>query len=99
MKKNPVVHFEMPYGDHARVAKFYVDVFGWKMNKMGEDMGNYIVAHTTETDEKQMVKKPARPESSGFFGSLIAERSQWNAGALFGDVDGNIVGLSRINQQ
>lgn len=48
----------MPYEDSDRLAKFYGDVFGWKMNKTGEEMGNYVVAHTTETDDKQMVKTP-----------------------------------------
>ncbi len=56
MSKNPVVHFEMPYKDANRVAVFYEKVFGWKMNKYGEEMGNYIVAHTAETDDKGMVK-------------------------------------------
>jgi uncharacterized protein len=58
MEKNPVVHFEMPYGDHERVAKFYAEVFGWKMNKLGQEMGDYITAETAETDEKRMVKTP-----------------------------------------
>jgi predicted enzyme related to lactoylglutathione lyase len=58
MSKNPVVHFEMPAKDRKRVSEFYTKVFGWKMNQLGEDMGNYIVAHTAETDEHNMVKTP-----------------------------------------
>ncbi len=58
MKKNPVVHFEMPYKDAKRVSKFYVEVFGWVMNNAGTDMGNYILAGTTETDKNMMVKTP-----------------------------------------
>ncbi len=58
MKKNPVVHFEMPYKDAKRLSKFYQDVFGWDMNDTGPSMGNYIVAHTAETDENNMVKTP-----------------------------------------
>lgn len=58
MKKNPVVHFEMPTKDRKRVAEFYSAVFGWKANLLGEDMGNYITVETTETDGKQMVKTP-----------------------------------------
>lgn len=53
---NPVVHFEMPAKDRKRVADFYSNVFGWEMKQMGEDMGNYLIAQTTETDEKGMVK-------------------------------------------
>jgi predicted enzyme related to lactoylglutathione lyase len=55
-KSNPVVHFEMGYKDRARMVGFYETVFGWKTNDMGSDMGNYVVAHTTETDEKGMVQ-------------------------------------------
>ncbi|MFA6214045.1 MAG: VOC family protein [Candidatus Micrarchaeia archaeon] len=57
-KYNPVVHFEMPYVDRERAAKFYEQAFGWKMNKLGADMGNYVVAHTAETGKDNMVKTP-----------------------------------------
>jgi predicted enzyme related to lactoylglutathione lyase len=53
---NPVVHFEMGYNDRARMIKFYESVFGWKAQQMGADMGNYVVAQTTETDEDGMVQ-------------------------------------------
>jgi uncharacterized protein len=66
MKQDPVVHFEMPYGDHERVAKFYYEAFGWQMQKLGEDMGNYITAATTETDDNRMVKKPGNI-NGGFY--------------------------------
>jgi predicted enzyme related to lactoylglutathione lyase len=55
-KMNPVVHFEMGYNDSARMAKFYETVFGWKTQTMGPDMGNYVTAQTTETDENRMVQ-------------------------------------------
>jgi predicted enzyme related to lactoylglutathione lyase len=57
-ENNPVVHFEMPYEDDARMMKFYINAFGWSMRKLGEDMGYYVTAGTTETDEKMMVKTP-----------------------------------------
>ena len=57
-KMNPVVHFEMPAKDQKRVSEFYTKVFGWKMNQMGEEMGNYLLAQTAETDENNMVKAP-----------------------------------------
>jgi predicted enzyme related to lactoylglutathione lyase len=53
---NPVVHFEMGYNDPARMTKFYETVFGWKTQQMGPDMGNYVIAQTTETDENRMVQ-------------------------------------------
>lgn len=65
-KMNPVVHFEMPAKDKKRVAQFYTKAFGWKMQLMGPDMGNYILAGTAETDENNMVKTPGTI-NGGFF--------------------------------
>jgi len=66
MKMNPVVHFEMPYEDHQRLVKFYSQAFGWQMQKMDSDMGDYVTAATTETDENRMVKTPGAI-NGGFF--------------------------------
>jgi predicted enzyme related to lactoylglutathione lyase len=51
MKMNPVVHFEMPTQNPKRVAKFYTEVFGWQNTVSGPEMGNYVLATTTESDE------------------------------------------------
>jgi len=66
MKMNPVVHFEMGYKDKDRMVKFYETVFGWKGQQMGEDMGGYVVAQTTETDDQGMVKSPGNI-NGGFY--------------------------------
>lgn len=66
MKSAPVVHFEMPAKDKTRVADFYAKVFGWQMQQMGPEMGNYLMAQTTETDENGMVKTPGAI-NGGFF--------------------------------
>jgi predicted enzyme related to lactoylglutathione lyase len=55
-KMNPVVHFEMGYKNRERMVKFYQTAFGWETQQMGPEMGNYVVAHTTETDEDGMVQ-------------------------------------------
>jgi hypothetical protein len=55
---NPVVHFEMPAEDRKRMSEFYTRVFGWKTEQLGEDMGNYVLATTTEVDEKGYPKRP-----------------------------------------
>src|SRR4051812_2790942 len=71
MKTNPVVHFEMPYEDHQRLTGFYSNVFGWQMNKLGNEMGDYVTAGTAETDANKMVKTPGAinggfyPKNSG----------------------------------
>ena len=48
---NPVVHFEMPYEDRMRMAKFYESAFNWQTRMLGEEMGNYVLATTTESGE------------------------------------------------
>ena len=63
---DPVVHFEMPYENHERLVKFYTQAFGWRMQKLGKEMGNYVTAATTETDENNMINKPGAI-NGGFF--------------------------------
>ena len=62
---NPVVHFEMPYDDRQRMAQFYESAFGWQTQLLGEDMGNYVIATTTETDEQGPKKRGTI--NGGFF--------------------------------
>src|SRR5688572_270839 len=66
MKKNPVVHFEMPYENAERLAKFYNQAFGWEMNNLGSQMNDYVTATTSDVDENQMVKAPGTI-NGGFF--------------------------------
>ena len=69
---NPVVHFEMPASDRKRASTFYSNVFGWNMEETGPEMGNYLLATTTEVDENRMPKTPGQI-NGGFF-----EKSQEN---------------------
>jgi predicted enzyme related to lactoylglutathione lyase len=70
---NSVVHFEMPYDDPARVAKFYEQAFGWQTQTLGAEMGNYVLATTTETDQSGP-KKPGAI-NGGFF----QKKTDWPA--------------------
>lgn len=64
---DPVVHFEMPAEDRKRMAQFYTETFGWKAHMLDEDMGNYTLVSTAETDEKTgMIKRPGAI-NGGFF--------------------------------
>ena len=56
---DPVVHFEMPYEDRMRMAKFYKSAFGWQTQMLGEEMGNYVLATTVETNEKGPTRRGA----------------------------------------
>ncbi len=60
-----VVHFEMPYDNADRMAQFYTAAFGWQTQMLGEKMGNYVLATTTETDERG--PKKAGAINGGFF--------------------------------
>lgn len=68
---NPVVHFEMPFDNRVRMAKFYGSVFGWQTQMLGEEMGNYVLATTIETGESGQEKPgginggfyPKRPDA------------------------------------
>lgn len=45
---NPVVHFEIETADIERAKKFYSEAFGWGIDQMGADYGNYVVVKATE---------------------------------------------------
>ena len=62
---NSVVHFEMPYDDQVRMTRFYEQAFGWQTQALGEEMGNYVLATTTETGESGPQKPGAI--NGGFF--------------------------------
>ena len=60
-----VIHFEMPYDDEARVAKFYQAAFGWNTQALGEQMGHYVLATTTQSTDGRPTKPGAI--NGGFF--------------------------------
>ena len=76
MKKNPVVHFEMPARDRKRMSEFYTQAFGWDAKQLGPEMGEYVVVQTTETDEKGMVKNPGTI-NGGFYQRTEEEGMQY----------------------
>jgi len=52
-----VVHFEIPAKDLERAKKFYSSVFGWQLEQMGPEMGNYVMARTAEVGEDRMPRE------------------------------------------
>ncbi len=69
----PVVHFEMPAEDRDRMTGFYEEAFGWKAQKLGPEMGNYVIVTTAETDAKPGA--PAGAINGGFF----LKKADWPA--------------------
>jgi uncharacterized protein len=72
---NPVIHFEMPYDNRERMAKFYGSAFGWQTQMLGEDMGKYVVATTTATDDNGP-KKPGAI-NGGFYAKQADRPAQY----------------------
>ena len=70
---DPVVHFEMPFEDRERMAKFYRSAFGWQTEMLGEEMGSYVLATTVETGEKG----PKRPGAIN--GGFYPKHPDWPA--------------------
>jgi len=70
---NPVVHFEMPYENRERMAKFYQSAFGWQTQMLGEEMGNYVLVTTVKSDAK-----PGTP-AGGINGGFYPKNPDWPA--------------------
>ena len=68
-----VVHFEMPYENRDRMKKFYETTFGWQTQTLGPEMGNYVVATTTETGQ-------AGPKNPGAINGGFYEKPTDQAG-------------------
>ncbi len=56
-----IVHFEIPAENVEKLKKFYVDVFGWKIEKAPGPV-DYWLVETVPVDEKMM---PLRPGVNG----------------------------------
>ena len=99
---DPVVHFEMPYDDADRLARFYKGAFGWKMKSMGAQMGNYMLASTCKTspdgrpEEAGMINGgffPKKPEMPAQFPAVvIAVKNIAKAMAKVNASGGNVLG-------
>jgi uncharacterized protein len=57
-----IVHFEIPATDIEKLKKFYIDLFGWTMEKYPGPTTYYLVG-TVPVDQKTMM--PIRPGVNG----------------------------------
>src|SRR5215204_5211951 len=76
----------MPYEDRDRMVRFYEKVFGWKAQKLGPEMGNYVLVTTAETDVK-----PDAPRGA-INGGFWQKRSDWPA-----QVPALVIGVADIS--
>lgn len=70
---NPVVHFEMPYRDRERAARFYAAAFGWQVQMLGPEMGEYMLVTTAVADAR-----PGAP-AGAINGGLFPFKPDWPA--------------------
>ena len=74
-----VVHFEMPYDERERMAEFYKSAFGWQTQMLGENMNNYVLATTTDSDDNGPKNPgainggfyPKKPDWPGQYPSIV----------------------------
>jgi predicted enzyme related to lactoylglutathione lyase len=64
---DPVIHFEMPAEDSERVRRFYENAFGWQTTPLGPEVGGFVLAFTTETDEETRIPKKRGAINGGFY--------------------------------
>lgn len=70
----PVIHFEMPAKDIARVQTFYENVFGWQVTPLGPEMGDFTLAVTIDTDETTRMPKKRGAINGGFYPRTKADQ-------------------------
>jgi predicted enzyme related to lactoylglutathione lyase len=81
---NRIVHFEIEATDQQRAKNFYAQAFGWEMQQMGEDMGNYVVVVTGDPKEPGGI-------NGGIFRSPTGAQKELNAFSC-------VVGVDNVDQ-
>ena len=70
---NRVVHFEIHADDVERAKKFYTGLFGWEMQQMGSEYGDYVVVVTGPGPDEIAAGKVTM-ENVGINGGLMKRR-------------------------
>jgi predicted enzyme related to lactoylglutathione lyase len=81
---NRIVHFEIEATDRQRAANFYSKAFGWQMQQMGPEMGEYIVVTTGDPKEPGGI-------NGGIFGTAPGAAKELNGYSC-------VVGVDNIEQ-
>jgi uncharacterized protein len=70
-----VVHFEMPYRDRERAARFYNAVFGWTHQMLGPEMGDYMLVTTAPPGERPGL--PPQASMGAIHGGFFPFKPDW----------------------
>jgi len=81
---NRVVHFEIEATDRERAKTFYAQAFGWQMQQLGPDMGQYVVVTTGDPKEPGGI-------NGGIYGSPDGATKEMNGFSC-------VIGVDNIDQ-
>ncbi|SDS56702.1 hypothetical protein SAMN04488543_1969 [Friedmanniella luteola] len=87
-----VVHFEIPAADLDRAQRFYSSTFGWEIQRVPMDGGEYLAVTTTPVDEQTQEPR----ESGGINGGLVQRDGPLVTPVLTVDVEAIDVTLEEI---
>jgi|SRR5215211_7579778 uncharacterized protein len=91
-----VVHFEIPADDVERAKNFYGSVFGWELQTLQMDQGEYTSVRTTAVDEQTQL-----PTDPGAINGGMYRRTEQapSAPVITIDVDAIDDALKQIEDQ
>ena len=90
-----VVHFEIPADDVDRAKEFYGSIFGWQLQTMQMEGGEYTIAMTTPIDEQSQL--PTEPGAIN--GGLMRRDEHTPTPDITIEVDAIDDALQRIESQ
>jgi hypothetical protein len=90
-----VVHFEIPADDVDRAKEFYGAIFGWQLQTMQMEGGEYTIAMTTPIDEQSQL--PTEPGAIN--GGLMRRDEHTPTPVITIEVDAIDDALQRIESQ
>lgn len=90
-----VVHFEIPADDLDRAKNFYGSVFGWELQTMPMEGGEYTSVKTTDVDEQTQL--PTEPGAIN--GGMFVRDERLTSPVITIDVDGIDDALKQIEAE
>ena len=90
-----VVHFEIPTDDLDRAKSFYGSVFGWELQTVPMNEGEYTSVKTTDVDEQTQL--PTEPGAIN--GGMFVRNEQVTSPVITIDVDGIDDALKQIEAE
>jgi predicted enzyme related to lactoylglutathione lyase len=96
MIMSKVVHFEIPADDLDRAKSFYGAVFGWELQTVPMNGGEYTSVRTTDVDEQ--TQQPTEPGAING-GMFVRDESTVTTPVITIDVDGIDDALKQIEAE